>query len=101
MKQIDEKSFEEETENGLVLIDFFATWCQPCKQLAPILEKLSEELEDVSFVKIDADQDQTLAQDLGIRGLPTLVLFVDGVEVDRISGMKSKAQLEEFLEEYR
>lgn len=74
-----------------VLVDFFADWCGPCKMLAPILEQVKEELgEDVKVIKIDVDKNQRLANKYQVRGVPTMLLFKDGKQVWRQSGILQK-----------
>lgn len=77
-----------------VLIDFFATWCGPCKSLAPILEQVKDELEDsVKIIKIDVDKNQLLTSKYQVRGVPTMLLFKDGKEVWRQSGVLQKNEI--------
>lgn len=81
-----------------VLIDFFADWCGPCKTLAPILKDTKEELgEDVKIVKIDVDKNQPLAEKYQVRGVPTLILFKQGKQVWRQSGVLQKADLVQIV----
>jgi len=86
---------------GLVLLDFFATWCGPCNMLMPVLEQISSETPDTKFVKIDIDEYRKEAIENGIRAVPTLVLFKDGKEVARASGYQPKEKLLSWLEEHK
>ncbi len=82
-----------------VLIDFFATWCGPCKMLSPIIDQVAEEVTDVKICKVDVDQEGDLAQKFGVQSIPTLVLMKDGKIVNhRVGGMSKKALLE-FIKE--
>ncbi|ERT68068.1 MULTISPECIES: thioredoxin [Cetobacterium] len=84
---------------GLVLVDFWADWCGPCKMLAPILEELSGETE-AKICKVNVDESGDLAGDYGIRSIPTMIIFKDGVKVDQIVGLRQKSELLEKLNSY-
>lgn len=98
-KIITSQNFEEEVlkSEKPVLVDFWATWCGPCMRQAPIVEALAEEGYTVG--KIDVDQEPTLAQKYGIMSIPTLVIFKDGKEANRIVGLTNKETLKGLLEE--
>ena len=89
--------FETVTKEGTVLLDFFATWCGPCKMVAPLLDQLAEEYPDKKICKIDVDKEQALAQQFGVMSIPTLILMKDGIIINKMVGAGSKKKLEEFL----
>ena len=94
------KNFEEEVLKGekLVLVDFFATWCGPCKMLAPILSQIAEEYKDkVKIGKINVDEQGELALKYGISSIPTLILFKNGKVIKTSIGFKSKEEIEQML----
>ncbi|WP_418743402.1 thioredoxin [Dialister invisus] len=93
--------FEKEIINhkGYALVDFWATWCQPCRMMAPVLESAEQQLGDkINFVKIDVDEQQQLAAEFDIMSIPTLVVFKDGKPVKRMSGYRP---LDTFVEELK
>ena len=92
----DRDEFNEAIKEGTVLVDFFATWCGPCKMLSPVLEELSEE-NGVTIIKVDVDEASTLAAMYGIQAVPTLMLFKDGQRVDTRMGYQNKNQLLAFI----
>ena len=91
---LTEQNFRQQTQNKVVLVDFWATWCAPCRMMAPVLNEVASELKGNSQVgKVDIQQYQSLARKFKVRSIPTLILFKNGVEVNRFVGIKSKAFL--------
>ncbi len=85
-----------------VLVDFFADWCGPCKALAPILKDVKDQLGDaVKIVKVDVDKNQALAHKFQVRGVPTMLLFVDGKQVWRQSGVVPKEQIIQIIQTHQ
>lgn len=97
---ITDQTFDEETKDGVVLTDFWATWCGPCKMQSPVIDQLSEERQDVKFTKMDVDQNQDTAKKLGIMAIPTLLIKKDGNIVDRLTGYTPKEKLSQILDQY-
>lgn len=95
---LDKSNFETEVlkKRGVVLVDFYATWCGPCKMTGPIIEQLSEEMKNVKFVKVDVDQNQELTSQYQVFSIPTFVVFKDGQVVGQFAGAMGK---EGFLTE--
>ena len=93
------EEFNEKIAKGRVLVDFFATWCGPCKMLAPILEEIDERKEagDLLIVKVDVDEVGVVAAKYGIQSIPTLILFEDGQAKKSTLGYMPKPQLLNFL----
>lgn len=84
-------------ENGTVVIDWWAEWCRPCKQFAPVFDTASEKYPDITFAKIDTDAEQDLATQAGITGIPTLMVFRDKILVHRSSGALNGGQLDQLI----
>ena len=101
VKAITDATFEAETKEGLVLVDFWATWCGPCRMQAPILEKLSEELseDELKILKIDVDENPETARAFGIMSIPTLLFKKDGQVVKQVAGVHTAAQIKDIVAE--
>ncbi|EKQ51493.1 MULTISPECIES: thioredoxin [unclassified Clostridium] len=102
-KIINSSEFIEEVENtrGVVVVDFFATWCGPCKMLAPVFEGVSSELKDkAKFFKLDVDQNSKIAQKYRIAAVPTMIIFKDGVPVENLAGFMPKENIKNKVNTY-
>ena len=93
--EVNEENFDEEVlkSNKKVLVDFYATWCGPCKMLHPILEEIAKEENDLKVIQIDVDQCEELAIKYNIRAMPTLVVLENGNEINRIVGLTEKEEV--------
>ncbi len=99
-KAVTDLSFHEDVEKsaGLVLVDFWAEWCGPCKQIGPALEELAQEFAgQVTIAKVDVDENKQTAARFNLRGIPTLILFRDGKPVDTKVGALRKSQLHAWI----
>ncbi len=103
MVGLTEQSFQAEVidNSGLVLVDFWAPWCGPCRMVAPVLEDLSREYDGkIKIVKVNVDESPKLAEEYRIRSIPTLLLFKNGETVDRIVGALPKTKLSDKLKKW-
>lgn len=96
IKHVDEKNFEKEVNGKKVLVDFFATWCGPCKMLGLVMEKFDKK-DIIPIIKVDVDEAQELSSKYKIFSVPTLIIFEDGKELKRISGFMSEEELEKWV----
>ncbi|GAB3797051.1 thioredoxin [Virgibacillus kimchii] len=98
---VTDQNFSKETSEGLVLADFWAPWCGPCKMIAPVLEEIDGEMEDkVQIVKLDVDENQETAGKYGVMSIPTLLLFKDGEVVDQVIGFQPKEALVDLINKH-
>ena len=100
IKEINEKEFNDVVlkSKEKVLVDFYATWCGPCRMLRPILDEIASERGSTKIVSIDVDDANDLASKYGIISIPCLILFEDGKEINRSIGLKSKSDIESMIE---
>lgn len=101
---INKDNFQSDIKefNGLAIVDFFATWCGPCKMLTPIIDKLAEEFEGkVKIRKVDIDESPELAQEYKVMSVPTLVVFKNGEVVETLLGVQNRAKLVELIEKHQ
>jgi len=95
---ITDDTFKNEISNGLVLVDFWAPWCGPCKMIAPVLEEINEEIGDqVKIGKLNVDDNQVTTAEFGVMSIPTLLLFKDGEVVEKVIGFQPKENLVELI----
>ena len=98
MKEVTDSNFDEFIKEGLVLLEVHAIgWCGPCKVLAPIIENISKEIDNVSFGKLDVDDNTETASKLGIRSIPSVFLYKDGEIVDQFVGVKQRQEIIDFI----
>ena len=96
IEHLDNESFENAIKGAKtpVLVDFFATWCGPCKMLAPVLESVQDEIgEKAKIYKLDVDEGMEVAKRFGIMSVPTMIIFKNGEEVERLVGLRSKSEI--------
>jgi thioredoxin 1 len=99
---LTDKNFQQLTKNKIVLVDFWASWCAPCRMMAPVLNEVANELSgNYQVGKVNVEEFQSLAQKFKVRGIPTLILFKNGVEVNRFVGVKPKDFLLKQIQNYR
>ncbi len=91
------EEFDSLISNGKVVVDFFATWCGPCKMLSPIMDAVAENSKDITFIKVDTDEQPDLAKRYGIMSIPCIKVFENGKETKSTVGFIDKSELEDFI----
>lgn len=97
--KLNSQNFADEilNKNVTALVDFYADWCGPCKMVAPILEEIAEENEDITVGKVNVDENEELAYRYGVSSIPTMIVFENGEEIERIVGYRPKESILEAL----
>ena len=94
LQELNYVTFEKTISKGLVLVDFWADWCEPCKMQFPIIEEISREInQDVLFAKVDINENRFIANQQKVLNIPTLILYKNGIEIKRFSGIQAKEVL--------
>ena len=102
IKHVAENEFKGEVldQNGVVVVDFWATWCGPCKMIAPVIDEIAGDLKNVKFVKVDVDKNPSVANKFQVASIPTLVMFKDGKPIDKVIGFRPKNDLENIIKKH-
>lgn len=96
--ELNESNFTEKTSAGIIVVDFWAPWCGPCKMLGPVLEELAQEIGDkATIAKVNVDQHPKLAQKYGVRSIPAIFILKDGNVVNQLIGLQDKKKLLEAI----
>jgi thioredoxin 1 len=99
MENLTESNYHNKIAKGNVAVKFWATWCGPCKMLAPIYDELSKEMKDIHFTAVDIDESGDIPSEASVRGVPTIVLYKNGEEVTRIVGFVTKDALKHKIKD--
>ena len=100
--KLNDKNFKVYTQKGVALVDFWAEWCKPCKMQGPIVSQIAEEMSanGIKICKFDVEKNPKISQKLGIKSIPTIMIFKNGKEVERIVGLKGKSTLEKAMKKH-
>ena len=98
MKIVNKDEFDEIVKSGVILVDFYADWCGPCKMLAPILEELSSDYPNITFIKVNCDNEMELAERYSIMSIPAIFMFKDGNLIAKTGGYQGKEVMRKFID---
>lgn len=98
VKYLNDDDFAETIAKGITLVDFYADWCGPCRMIAPVIEELSIEMNGTATIaKVDIDKNQGVPSTYGVTSIPTIIIFKDGKEVQRVVGVRDKEALKKMI----
>lgn len=98
IKYLNDDNFQSTVDHGVTLVDFYADWCGPCRMIAPIVEALAEDMKDsAQIAKLDIEKAQKTTSDFGVTSIPTIIIFKEGKEVNRLVGIQNKPSLEKAI----
>ena len=100
IKELMSESFNEEIKEGLVLVDFYATWCGPCKMMHPVIDEIALEYKDLKIIKVNVDNHGELSREYAVMSIPTIILFKDGNIVEKNIGFTPKEVLKGWIDKH-
>ena len=95
--EINESNFKDKVSSGKVLVDCYAEWCGPCKMLSPVIEEIASDRSNISFYKLNIDENESICEEYNIVSIPTILVFEDGKLIEREVGFRTKDQIEEII----
>jgi thioredoxin 1 len=98
---LNSANFDSAVSNGLVLVDFWAEWCGPCKMMHPIFDRMAKKYRHIKFARVNVDQNQDISMKFGVQAIPTFIMFKDGKQVDRMTGAVGEPGIHMIAKKYQ